>query len=270
MRRCIFCHQPLAGQKSREHVLPQWLDDELGGNLVYYGHGIRGDTSSEFTVTGGDRVIGTGRTRVEGRVCSSCNNNWLNDFEVTARPIVSDLVFGRTDARALSSGERDLLASWLFKTLLVAVSSGSGEYGIHACDYHNFRATGRPGEWLNIYVASLETNCKYSCGPVELNWHFDGTNESGSVNELGLKYVFHIGALHVVACHTALSGATQKVVQELHNPIWSPQAYTGAPGTLDPELRSDSLALLLAYGLLPSLLVDDGFDSRVSRTKVST
>lgn len=257
MRRCIFCHQPLAGNRAREHVLPRWLEREIGGQLLYYSHPIEGDTSSGFTVLGADAVSATASTRVEGRVCADCNGTWLSSLEVAARSVISDLVFGRVEIDSLSVTERDLAASWLYKTLLVGASSGSGEYDIHGCDYHEFRTTGRPGQWLNIYAAVLDSACTGFCGPSEMKWPWPANlpecGPDADSAELGLKWVLHVGKLHAVMCHAALPGATQIVLESLHTPIWTPQPYISRPGRLNPEVAASSLMQWLAFGLIPTL-----------------
>lgn len=257
MRRCILCREPLAGNRASEHVLPRWLEREIGGGAMYFGHSIEGDTGTSFTISSSDTIAGTASTRVEGRICRSCNNIWLSSLEETAKPVISDMVFGRRTVQSLPDRERLLLATWLYKTLLFGVSSGSGEFGIHACDFHHFRATRSPGGWLNIYAAVLETTCPGFCGPLEMKWPqpINCESEIGNpdVSDLGLKWVFHIGRLHVAACHTALNGASQVVLKDLHFPVWTPQSYMTEPNGLAPEVGDDSLLLLLAYGLTPTL-----------------
>jgi hypothetical protein len=257
VRRCIFCHQPLARNRAREHVLPRWLEREIGGEFAYYSHPIEGDTSSAFTLLDTDVVSATAGTRVEGRVCRACNGTWLSSLEVAAQPVVSNLVFGRAGMDSLSAGERELLATWLYKTLLVGVSSGSGEYEVHGCDYHEFRTTGQPGNWMNIYAAVLESTCGGFCGPAEMKWPPPSGRPSGGPDldssDLGLKWVMHIGRLHVVVCHTAVLGATQVVLEGLHVPIWTPQAFVRKPGRLAPRVAADSLVQWLAFGLTPTL-----------------
>lgn len=259
MRRCIFCHLPLSGNKAREHVLPRWLEREIGGEFRYYDHPIDGDTAGEFSVGDTDRVAATASTRVEGRVCADCNNTWLNSLETFARSTVSELVFGRTSVGSLTARDQKLLAAWLYKTLLVAVSSGPGEFEIHGCDYHQFRATGEPGDWLNIYAAVLDSTCTGFCGPMELKWVMPGRETSdppADPADLGLKWVYHVGKLHVVLCHSANPVATQVVLEGLHTPVWTPQRFATENGRLATELADDSLLQWIAFGLIPMLRLE--------------
>ncbi|MDA3936351.1 MAG: hypothetical protein PF636_05730 [Actinomycetota bacterium] len=257
MRRCIFCHKPLSGNKAREHVLPQWLEREIGGGSIYYDHPLEGDTSVGFSLLSTDKVSATASTRVEGRVCVDCNSVWLSSLETAAKPIVSNLVFGRTGIDALSPEHRHLLATWLYKTFLVGVSSGAGEYDIHECDYHQFRATGQPGHWANIYAAVLESDCGGFCGPAEMKWpEPKGNSEyepSPDPSDRGLKWVMHIGKLHAAMCYTTIPNAEQVVLEGLHAPVWTPQPYISRPGKLMSETSSSSLVQWLAFGLIPTL-----------------
>lgn len=260
MRRCIFCHEPLSGNRAREHVLPRWLEREIGQGFVYFDHPIEGDTASRFTIGDTDVVSGTASTRVEGRVCSDCNSSWLSSLEVVARPVVSDMVFGRRSIESLAERERLLLATWLYKTLLVGVSSGNGEFDIHGCDFHQFRATGLPGHWVNIYAAVLDSSCRGFCGPAEMKWPRPVSHavpdDGSDTADLGLKWVYHIGGLHVVACHSADATLRQVVIEGLHHPLWTPQPFVARRGGLVPEVAGDSLLQWLAYGLLPVLMTD--------------
>lgn len=259
LRCCVFCHTPLAGSKAKEHVLPRWLERQIGSDiLIYYGHPIDGDTGKGFSIGWTETVTATAATRVEGRVCSDCNNTWLSSLEMAAQPVVSPLVSGGRQLAGLSQRDADLLATWLYKTLLVAVSSGSGEFEIHRCDYHAFRVSGRPGDWLNIYAATLETTCGGFCGPAELKWPpiESEPSEEGDRAEpeaIGLKWVCHIGRLHVVMCHSAQSDLVQAVLESVHQPLWSPQPFITIPGALSPEATADSRLQWLAFGLIPYL-----------------
>lgn len=253
MRHCIFCNELLPGNQAKEHVLPRWLEREINLPLRYYDHSIEGDTGSGFAIASESIFSGTPSTRVEGRVCKKCNNEWLSSLEVQAKPFISELVFGRRSLKSLDKKERLLVATWLYKTLLVGISSGNGEFDIHPCDFHTFRAVGLPGNWLNIYAAVLDSSCAGFCGPVELKWNSAGNTESQKTEMLGLKWSFHIGKLHAVFCHSAIDNATQVIIGGYHQPLWTPQQFRIARKEFSPELENNALLQWLAFGLTPAL-----------------
>jgi hypothetical protein len=245
-------------------VLPEWLEREIGETLHYFRHPVVGDTATGFSIEDSDDFRGTSGTRVEGRVCKACNNGWLSSLEIAARPIVAGLVAGTSGLDALSDSDRSLLATWLYKVLLVAVSSDLGEYEIPQKDYHTFHSTQLPGTWINLYGSVLPTTCNGFCGPAQLKW-----TRPKAANEKcqaclaeddsavrGLKWVYHIGCLHVLAAYTTMSCASQTVVEGLHKPLWISQPYLTARGHLHPRLAADSAQQWLAFGLVPYLMVD--------------
>jgi hypothetical protein len=56
---------------------------------------------------------------VEGRVCETCNNGWMNGLENDARPILKSLIDGKIPTFNTSQEEKLKLAKWATKTAYV-------------------------------------------------------------------------------------------------------------------------------------------------------
>jgi hypothetical protein len=56
---------------------------------------------------------------VEGRVCESCNNGWMNNLESEAMKILKPLIAGAVSALSISDVERTIVAKWATKTAYV-------------------------------------------------------------------------------------------------------------------------------------------------------
>jgi hypothetical protein len=119
-QRCLFCTRDLKDLgRAKEHIIPMWLQKEWGlsDKLLEPTH---------FDKQG--NVVSSRRHRVSGllagHVCRRCNNGWMSDLEMAARPLILDLAEGRRKIRSLDNSEALLLARWTIKTCY-ALHAGS-------------------------------------------------------------------------------------------------------------------------------------------------
>lgn len=56
------------------------------------------------------------KAMVLGHVCAGCNNGWMSELEVTARPTLLDLASGHLLVSELSRQQRVVVARWALKT----------------------------------------------------------------------------------------------------------------------------------------------------------
>jgi len=109
---CVFCGSPLV-ERTREHVIPRWLSEEMGlsSDLILPTHfSERGEVLS-------DRLHPVDKYLC-GRVCHSCNSGWMSTLETANQTFIRDLIHGRTDTLDLSDAEAGTLAVWALKTAL--------------------------------------------------------------------------------------------------------------------------------------------------------
>jgi hypothetical protein len=114
-RKCLFCGQPLVAGRSKEHVLPQWLQQHLS---------IAGHRAPLYT-SGGviERTSQTAGSYREGRVCTDCNTGWMSRLESDTRPILTGLVDGARTIASLNAAEKKTVALWQVKTALMLGST---------------------------------------------------------------------------------------------------------------------------------------------------
>lgn len=114
-RKCIFCDNVLTGVRAREHVIPQWLIAYLGiGEDKLY---LAVAQSADDSVLESRKHVAS--RFVEGRVCESCNNGWMNDLEREAMEILKPLIAGTMPLVSISDDERTIVAKWAAKTAYV-------------------------------------------------------------------------------------------------------------------------------------------------------
>src|SRR6266478_2811689 len=100
-RNCIFCDNPLTGVRSREHVIPRWLMEYLGiGEEQLY---LAVAQSADDAVVKSRKHAAS--NFVEGRVCGSCNNGWMNDLEREVMEIIKPLIAGTASLVCISDVE---------------------------------------------------------------------------------------------------------------------------------------------------------------------
>lgn len=153
-RRCVFCGgTPL----TREHVIPQWLTDVLPEQERFRGQ----DQQIVLSPPGAARsliLLPHRRMRepfnavTVKAVCRTCNSGWMNDIEVQARPYLTRLIDGQ--CLELNRVEITALATWVFKTALMAqLTSVEGIAALGAI-YHAFYATRTPPENCVVWIAA--------------------------------------------------------------------------------------------------------------------
>lgn len=110
-RKCIFCDAKMTGKKSREHVLPLWMQRRWGLT-------DEGVLQTHFSSSGNvlsNRHHGL-NNHVCGCVCAHCNNGWMSELEADVQPILIALAEGQGTLSALESVQRLTLARWACKT----------------------------------------------------------------------------------------------------------------------------------------------------------
>jgi hypothetical protein len=114
-KTCIFCDATLTAEnRSKEHVFPEWLLDELRiqASDQYFGlHNVDFEDQPKS-----ERLQGA-HTLVQGNVCTGCNNGWMSDLETRDGPLLR--IMDKLEQVRLSRDDSVLLATWMFKTLIL-------------------------------------------------------------------------------------------------------------------------------------------------------
>jgi hypothetical protein len=112
---CIFCRRDVP--LTVEHVFPKWTRPYLtsGGTGTHTQMTIRtGEPTKEHSHKGAPATL-TRRS-----VCAQCNNGWMSDLEVKAKPFLLSMIRGHT--RTYYATGQTVIATWMLKTALIAGS----------------------------------------------------------------------------------------------------------------------------------------------------
>lgn len=109
--KCIFCH---SGNLSHEHLMSAWVNRAIPGqdvaHIIDTKRSMKGENSRVVlpkTLIRQGRLFGRKR-RI---VCVKCNTGWMSATEDSARPILTDLIEGKS--RLLSLAEQRTIATWV-------------------------------------------------------------------------------------------------------------------------------------------------------------
>lgn len=83
---CTFCNRK--GNKSKEHIWPQWLQIELTGGTKSNFSGTHISFSSVSVVSKRNQ---SGKSLVFGAICEDCNTGWMSQLESRFKPIFKKL-----------------------------------------------------------------------------------------------------------------------------------------------------------------------------------
>jgi len=130
---CVGCGKPFTDVgRSREHILAQWLADEVEQpdlTLKQYRHSE--DRTENELLRSHDL-----RSFVIKNVCATCNNGWMSRLEGRAKPLLLDLMNMRASLLQLSSDDRTTLSAWAIKTAFMIASA---QQSINSLPWHLFR-----------------------------------------------------------------------------------------------------------------------------------
>ncbi len=110
-KRCLFCDN-LSDGKSKEDVLPVWIQEKMKGKQRLVVNGFSGERPIV-----GQAVKPTVKT---GCVCYECNNGWMSHLEGEARRILGPLM---EDIHImLDQDQKFTIAKWATKTAMTMAS----------------------------------------------------------------------------------------------------------------------------------------------------
>lgn len=153
-RTCVFCG---ASGLTREHVIPRWLTAVLPEQAQWRGQ----DQATLYT----DRAIPDGEPlhrEVAERfnamtvkaVCAQCNNDFMNEIEKAARPILATMIRGQL-AIALDPSSLTKVATWAVKTGLMIQLTGQEPARLDRLYEHLFRE-GIPSDACRIWLGQID------------------------------------------------------------------------------------------------------------------
>jgi len=120
-KQCIFCNDSKSF-KSKEHVFPQWVLEELDCRNT-----VRPFSETQIQNVNNDQTNFDRKTKVRKNfgnhvspfVCDDCNNGWMSRLESKTKPILLPLINGTASLGSLSKEEKILISRWAAKTTCV-------------------------------------------------------------------------------------------------------------------------------------------------------
>lgn len=155
-KECAFCAGPSGGKnKSREHVLPDWLNKYLPYPRDDYHEQEVGRVTSQAQGEQKSRQYrrwpGDFGTRKVHGICKDCNNGWMSKLEERVKPHLVELIEGRAvtpDAETLT-----LLSTWIVKTAMTNELTGLARIPSSQEERAFLKENQKPPEGWQILIA---------------------------------------------------------------------------------------------------------------------
>ncbi len=218
-RACWFCPQIVkkGSQYSREHTIPQWLQQNLGiASQVI---------EPTLTAMPSAKVLDSRKHTVDklrtGAVCQSCNSGWMSRLESDVQSLLLDLISGVRPLQALRKAERLLLARWATKTAYM-FQAGSFEHRIPRTHFTSLRdvVTNLP-DGVHVFGRQQEFDQLWYIAEGS-TWLHPALEESAavSVKTTGYKISLQFGQLLLVVVYWPLRGWNLRVEKNMLFKIW--------------------------------------------------
>jgi hypothetical protein len=243
MSECVFCFTPLTGQnRSREHVIPRWLQEERGISDELLSAGFANAGAVQIT-----REMPLDQF-LAGHVCKPCNTGWMSVLETHARKPLLDLLAQRVDCAALLPDERLTLAQWAIKTAIACNSVIPEPARVDARFVRQFDKARNDNLGRCAVVAGrLALTHRFGYIQTTQRNHFIIPADNQTVT---CRLAFLLDGLAIVVAFADQDlGYTFELVPDVHRPLWPARGHECKPGrapTFDGSLEdlrrfSDSL-----------------------------
>jgi hypothetical protein len=246
---CVGCGKPFTEvARSREHILPEWLAQEIEQpdlSLKQYRHD---DDQAEDELL---RSHDLGNFAIKN-VCKSCNNEWMSRLEGRAKTTLMALMNMQASLLQLSDDQRTTVAAWAIKTAFMIASA---QQSITDLPWHLFRQLAEepervPNECIVLaaQLPFLPKGFLYTC-PADI------LPESGRPTQIRVGFSIH--HLHFVVVIPQFPADRIARTSGVHIPIWPLEAeilvrYETLPTLSSAKELINLLVGLTSAGVLPS------------------
>lgn len=214
-RICVFCGQEIApGERSREHVVPQWLLDHLD---------IR-QAAITPAHTKPDGALVSQRSHTlenlqEGRVCETCNTGWMSTLETQAKPLLIPLFSGDKTVVELTADERTTVARWAAKTTFALNSASNYLKNVPVEHFTAIRTEFPPG--VAVYGQQHYNTLPFYWLQTSA-WHMSVPRHARlrEAPPSSYKVTLQFGKLLLLVAHWPLAGWRYGLWPGIHVPLW--------------------------------------------------
>jgi hypothetical protein len=221
-RACLFCGRE-SGSRSKEHVVPQWLQDYLSireESVRPVVHEIELDEAGNFGAPATKHERGPfPLDALQLGVCEACNAGWMSDLESGAKPLLIPLIDGSRSVATVDRDERIIVARWTAKTAFAY--NASSAYHKAVPEHPRILARGRFPDNFAVFAGQDEE----TLGFTSLQSRFDlihpladlsAKPEAAALSEASYKMSFRIGHLLLTSAFWPSHGWAMVVVRDSH------------------------------------------------------
>ncbi len=218
-RACIFCGITLTkDNRSREHVVPAWLQTYLGIDDKQLQLGTA--NTSDNTIL--KRRIHSASRFKEGRLCETCNTGWMSKLETESMELLKSLIDGRFSPAELSNDQRASLARWATKTAFVLSHVALLQKTPNVAQMRwmaRHKGEVPPGVWVVTQLGPPTSNFLHIQRNQWLHSHI-GVRPSTTPPEGSFKIAFQFRYLMLLVAHWPDEIAQMILSTGIHIPLW--------------------------------------------------
>ena len=248
MKRCIACGRPIGANRTDEHVLAQWLLDDLGMRREDVFHGIGNNTTLSVEHT---RIYVLDKF-VQGNVCGSCNSGWMSRLEADVKPIIRPIVRGERPVFTLGDREREVVSRWTLKTSIVLTHAVMLKQPRGLDHIRHLYLHGTMPTDVGIFAMQYPRTERFSYFQRNswINAAPPGTPPPPP--ETSYKVAFQVGDLLLLAAYPDIALAQFILCAGMHIPLWPLSDFYAShskPLALNQELTSHGMLQIFNDGL---------------------
>lgn len=217
---CIFCSGEITGSKSREHIIPVWLLDELKIKQEII-------SPTHFSLEKGMKTVSTRHhdlNNLVARVCLDCNNGWMSILEAQAKPMLIELIRNEKVVIDFNEQERFIIARWAFKTALT-LNLGSNFHKNVPLDHYKELYDNKHKLPERVYIVAQQHFCNRPFYWMQGSWwHIlsKSLNKSklSEIKEKSYKIGFQFGDLILLIGYNPFPELLFKIQANIHVPLY--------------------------------------------------
>jgi hypothetical protein len=256
LKLCVFCDNQLTKEnRSKEHIIPQWLLDFLG---------IREETIQPTHFSSKGHTNSTRHHTLDnllaGQICEECNNGWMSSLEQDAIPILKPLIAGDRVIVDLDDTERQIIGRWTSKTALTLNSASNYLKNIPS-DHYKYTMTTAGSLPSGVFSFAQQHHGTRPFYWIQSpTWILNGNSDSlqilgESLKDKSYKVAFQFGKLMLLIGYIPLDNIFPVLCRGIHIPLIPKTGKCGWYDTKEfPWHDSEKALMEFHFGLQATLM----------------
>ena len=218
---CIFCNTQLTKKNTtREHVIAEWLIEYLNIRELEISPTIYNPLLEKNTAERNFHTLNNFRA---GSVCKTCNEGWMSQLEIETMDVLKKLIYSSIEIKDIPTHKKNILAKWIFKTILVLNTASNFYKNIPGYHYKDIFEGSLPGNLL-ITATPYLADRPYK--------HFETsawTGENTTIEELkeiasnAYKVSLQLGNIIFMVAYCPDNNWKYNLVEDIHKIIHKPE-----------------------------------------------